>query len=81
MAEMRPSRTARVDPNRPFKVAGANVGYGIAKQSFECPDQLGSLEPQAAVPGAAMVWTNRRMRQVEAIPPWSFLSRLIRCLQ
>jgi hypothetical protein len=31
-----------IDPKRPFKFAVANVGYGIAKQSFECPDQLGS---------------------------------------
>ena len=28
---------AGIDPNRPFKVAGANVGYRIAKRSFDCP--------------------------------------------
>ncbi len=32
---MRPSRTARVDPNRSFKFADANVGFRIAKRSFD----------------------------------------------
>ena len=32
MAEMRPSRTARVGPTRPFRVAVANVGYWIGKR-------------------------------------------------
>ena len=42
MAEMRRSRTAGVDPNRSFMIAGANVRYLIAKLSFDCRDQLGS---------------------------------------
>ena len=33
---------AHSDPTRPFKFADANVGYGIAKRSFDCRDQLGS---------------------------------------
>jgi hypothetical protein len=31
-----------IDPNRSFTFAGANVGYGIAKRSFDSGDQLGS---------------------------------------
>ncbi len=34
LAETRPSRTARVDPKRPFKFAGANVRYRIVNRSF-----------------------------------------------
>ncbi len=41
MAEMRRSRTAGADPNRPFKAAVANVRYPIAKRSFSCRDLLG----------------------------------------
>jgi hypothetical protein len=37
------SSRAGIDPNQPFKPEAANVRYGIAKQSFNCRDQLGSL--------------------------------------
>ena len=43
LAESRPSRTARIDPNRSFKVPDTNVGYRIAKRPSICRDQLGSL--------------------------------------
>ncbi len=43
---MRPSRTARVDTKRPFKVAGANVCYGIAKRPFDCPRSVRQLIAQ-----------------------------------
>ena len=33
---------AGIDPNRPFKTAVANVGYGIAKRSSNDRDRLGS---------------------------------------
>jgi hypothetical protein len=36
------SGMTKSDPSLPFKVAGANVGYRIAKRSFDCRDQLGS---------------------------------------
>jgi len=32
-----------IDPFRPFKLADANVGYWIAKQSFNNRDRFGSL--------------------------------------
>ncbi len=35
-----PSRTARIDPNRPFKFTVANVGYGIVKRSFNDSDKI-----------------------------------------
>ena len=40
MAESRPSRTARIDPFRPFTISGANVGYPIAKRSFNDSDKI-----------------------------------------
>ena len=40
LAESRPSRTARIDPNRPFKFAGANVRYQIAKRPSNGCDKI-----------------------------------------
>ena len=40
MAEMRRSRTVRVDPKRPLRLADANVGYPIAKRSFNDSDKI-----------------------------------------
>ena len=38
----RSGRKAEPDPTRPFKIAGANVGYWIAKRPWNGRDQLGS---------------------------------------
>jgi hypothetical protein len=38
----RSGRKAEPDPTRPFKIAGANVGYWIAKRPGNGRDQLGS---------------------------------------
>ena len=64
----------------------------VIAQVSECPSlmvkptfcgqtrKVGNV-PQAEVADTAIVWMNCRLRQVEAILPWSFLIRLIRCLQ